>query len=230
MMWGRQDTAQIASNGMALVITAALLAVLFATRADSRRDSPALPPSTEQPGIEVSLQQAAAETPPVPPPPPVPRKVPTHRVMPQPAAAAELPVPADLQAMPVERDPVPEGGALVAASDAPTNPAPTSDYRPDLDAQYAAGLRADIDRRTHPPDSAQYRLHRPSGEVRVGFVVMRNGEPRDVRVLRFSGSSILDEAAIAIVSSGHYPPMTAKVFAGEAEHVFTVTIEFRAAS
>jgi periplasmic protein TonB len=228
MMWGRQDTAQIASNGMALVITAALLAALFATRADSWRDSPALPPSTDQPGIEVSLQQAAAETPPAPPPP-VPRKLPTHRVTPQPAAAAELPVPADLQAMPLARDAVPEGGALVAASGAPANPAPTSDYRPDFDAQYAAGLRADIDRRTHPPDSAQYRLHRPSGEVRVGFVVMRNGEPKAVRVLRSSGSSILDEAATAIVSSGHYPPMTAKVFVGEAEHVFAVTIEFRAA-
>lgn len=229
-MWGRQDTAQIASNGMALVITAALLAVLFATRADSRRDSPALPPSTEQSGIEVSLQQTAAETLPLPSPPPVPRKVTTHRVIPQPAEAAELPVPADLQAMPVERDPVPEGGALIAALGATANPAPTSDHRPDLDAQYAAGLRADIDRRTHPPDSAQYRLHHPSGEVRVGFVVTRNGESKAVRVLRSSRSSILDEAAIGIVSSGQYPPMTAKEFAGEAEHVFAVTIEFRAAN
>lgn len=227
-MWGCQDSAQIASNGMALAITATLLALLFATTADSRLDSAALPPSTDQPGIEVSLQQAAAEAPPAPPP--VPRKAPTHRVMPQPAAAAELPVPAELQAMPVERDPVPDGGALIAASGAPANPAPASDHRPDLDAQYAAGLRADIDRRTRPPDSAQYRLHRPSGEVRVGFVVLRNGEPKAVRVLRSSGSSILDEAAIAIVSSGHYPPMTAQVFAGEAEHVFAVTIEFRAAT
>jgi protein TonB len=99
-----------------------------------------------------------------------------------------------------------------------------------LEAQYASGLRADIDRRTHPPDSAQYRLHRPSGEVRVGFVVKRNGEPKTVRVLRSSGSSILDEAAVAIVSSGRYSPMTAQVFAGEAEHVFAVTIEFRAPS
>jgi TonB family protein len=131
--------------------------------------------------------------------------------------------------VPIERDPVPEGGALVASSDTPVA-APSSDVRADLEAQYAAGLRADIDRRTHPPDSIQYRLHRPSGEVRVGFVVMRNGEPTVVRVLRSSGSSILDAAALAIVASGHYPPMPAKIFAGEPEHAFAVTIEFRAVS
>jgi protein TonB len=229
MMSGRLDPAQMASDGMALAITTALLAVLFATRGDSRRDSPATPPSTSEPGIEVSLQQEPAETPPAPAPP-VPRKLLTHRVMPQQATVAELPVPAEPQAMPVEHDPVPEGGALVAASGAAASAAPASDSHPDLEAQYAAGLRADIDRRTHPPDSVQYRLHRPSGEVRVGFVVLRNGEPKGIRMLRSSGSAILDEAALAIVSSGHYPPMPAKVFAGEVEHIFAVTIEFRAAS
>ena len=61
----------------------------------------------------------------------------------------------------------------------------------------------------------------------MSFVVMRNGEPKVICVKRSSGSPILDEAAIAIVSMGHYPPMTAKVFAGEAGHPFAVTIEFR---
>jgi periplasmic protein TonB len=226
----REDMAQIASNGTALALTTALLAVMFATRSESWRDSSALPVSRSEPGIEVTLQPATAETPPAPqPPPPVPRKAPAHRMTPQQAQVAQVPVPAELQPMPVERDPVPEGGALVAASGAPASTVPTNDYRPDLEAQYAAGLRADIDRRTHPPDSAQYRLHRPSGEVRVAFIVTRNGEPKVVRVLRSSGSPILDDAAVAIVSSGHYPPMPTKVFAGEAEHVFAVTIEFRAA-
>jgi outer membrane biosynthesis protein TonB len=49
-------------------------------------------------------------------------------------------------------------------------------------------------------------------------------------VLRSSGSSILDEAARTTVSSGHYPPMPARAFAGEAEHMFAVTIEFRRAN
>ena len=118
----------------------------------------------------------------------MPKPVP-HRVVPQ-VRVAEIPVPAEPQ--PQASEPVPEGAALVAAA---SLPAPALDTHPDLDAEYAAGLRADIDRRTHAPDSVQYRLHRPSGEVRVGFVVMRNGESKVVRVLRSSGSSILDEAA-----------------------------------
>ncbi len=226
MTANREDMAQIASDGMALALTGALLAAAFATGPDLWRITSALPANTGQSGIEISLQQPAAEIPRAPPPP-VPRKMP-HRVM-TPQPTAEMPVPAEPQPVPVERDPVPEGGALVA-SDTPSFAAPSSDARADLEAQYAAGLRADIDRRTRPPDSIQYRLHRPSGEVRVGFVVMRNGEPTVVRVLRSSGSSILDAAALSIVASGHYPPMPPKIFAGEPEHAFAVTIEFRAVS
>jgi protein TonB len=212
---------------MALALTGALLAAVFAAGPELWRITSALPANTGQSGIEISLEQPAAETARAPPPP-VPRKVPTHRVMPR-QPTAEMPMPPEPRPVQVERDPVPEGGALVA-SETPSVAAPSSDARADLEAQYAAGLRADIDRRTRPPDSIQYRLHRPSGEVRVGFVVMRNGEPTVVRVLRSSGSSILDAAALAIVASGHYPPMPAKIFAGEPEHAFAVTIEFRAVS
>jgi TonB family protein len=219
MTTGREDMVQIASDGLALALTGALLAALFAGRPDSWRSSSALPLNNSPAGIEILLQQAAVETPRAPPPP-VPRKVPPHRVMPQ-LRTADIPIPAELQPEPIDRDPVPEGGTLVA---------PSTDARPEIEAQYAAGLRADIDRRTRPPDSIQYRLHRPSGEVRVGFMVLRSGQPKVVRVLRSSGSSILDETAVAIVASGHYPPMPARIFAGEAEHAFAVTIEFRAAS
>ena len=228
MTAGREDMLQIASDGMALALTGALLAALFAGRPDSWRNSSALAVNNSPAGIEILLQQASVE-PPRAPPPPVPRKVPTHRVMPQPRAA-EIPIPAEPQPVPVERDPVPEGAALIASSGTPAEAAPNADARPELEAQYAAGLRADIDRRTRPPDSIQYRLHRPAGEVRVGFIVMRSGQPKVVRVLRSSGSSILDETAVAIVASGHYPPMPSRIFAGEAEHAFAVTIEFRAAS
>jgi TonB family protein len=114
-----------------------------------------------------------------------------------------------------------------AADAQPAQPMPSS--RPDLDGQYAAQLRADIDRRTRPPDSPQYRLRHPSGEVRVRFVVTRNGTQKAAALLRTSGSSLLDEAALLIVASGHYPPMPAEAFAGESEHTFVVTIEFRPA-
>lgn len=209
---------QISSDTVALALSGVALAVLLHTKVDSWTQVSASSAANQ---IELSVQTEAAATPTPPaPPPPVQKPVP-RRVVPQ-ARVAEIPAPAEPQLQASE--PVPEGAALVASATVPA-PAPP-DTRPDLEAEYAASLRADIDRRTHAPDSVQYRMRRPSGEVRVGFVVMRNGVAKAVRVLRSSGSSILDDAAQNTVSSGHYPSMPAKAFAGEVEHMFAVTIEF----
>jgi len=56
---------------------------------------------------------------------------------------------------------------------------------------------------------------------------LRSGEPRTVSVAHSSGSAILDEEAVKVVASGHYPPMPAKAFVGEAQHTFLVTIEYQ---
>jgi protein TonB len=209
---------QISSDAAALALSGVALALLLHTKVDSWTEVSASPAANQ---IEVSLRTETAATPAPPaPPPPVQKPVP-RRVVPQ-VRVAETPVPVQPQLQASE--PVPEGAALVASAAVQV---PISDTRPDLEAEYAADLRADIDRRTHAPDSVQYRLRRPSGEVRVGFVVMRNGAAKSIRVLRSSGSSILDDAAQTTVSSGHYPPMPAKAFAGETEHMFAVTIEFR---
>jgi protein TonB len=220
MMPPSHDGVQISSDAVALAISGVVLAVLLNTKVNSWTDA-SVSPTANQSSIEVSVQTEAAVAP-LPPVPPPPKPLP-HRVMPQ-VRVAEIPVPAEprLQAS----EPVPEGAALVASA---AMPAPAPDSRPDLEAEYAASLRTDIDRRTHAPDSVQYRLRHPSGEVRVGFVVMRNGEAKAVRVLHSSGSSILDDAAQTTVSLGRYPPMPPKAFAGEAEHMFAVTIEFRGA-
>jgi protein TonB len=221
MMSPSHDGMQISSDAVALALSGAALALLLHTHVDSWTQVSASP-AANQIELSIATQVPATPTPPAPPPPvqkPVPR-----RVVPQ-VRVAEIPVPAEPQ-LPAS-EPVPEGAALVASA---AVPAPLADSRPDLEAEYAATLRADIDRRTHAPDSVQYRLRRPSGEVRVGFVVMRNGAAKAVRVLHSSGSSILDDAAQTTVSSGHYPPMPAKAFSGEAEHLFAVTIEFRRAN
>jgi periplasmic protein TonB len=225
MMLISQDKIQNSSDAAAMVLTVGVLALLFITKAHSWRDASVPTPSANQSSIEVSLQTETAVTPPAPPAPP--QKPLPHRTLPQRSQIAEIPVPAEPQPVSSEPGPVPDGAALVASS---ANTAPTSDARPDLEAEYAASIRADIDRRTRPPDSVQYRLHHPSGEVRVGFVVMRTGQTKAIRLLRSSGSSILDEAAQTIVSAGRYPPIPPKAFAGESEHLFAVTIEFRPAS
>ena len=61
MTSNREDMAQIASDGMALALTGALLAALFAHQTRFVAQLLALPANTGQSGIEISLQQAAAE-------------------------------------------------------------------------------------------------------------------------------------------------------------------------
>jgi len=214
-MAGRRDSAQYASDGVAFVLTVAAAVVLLSTGRHLLDNLLPLAARGER-AMELTVQLAPPETPPAPPPPAPPR-VKTQRTVPRPS-------PAPIDPLPVESEPVPADAAAVAAY--VPMPAPAGDARPDLEAQYAAQLRADIERRKHTPDSAQYRLHYPAGEVRVRFVVLRSGESEVVTVVRSSGSSILDQEALQLVSSGRYPPMPDKAFPREVKHPFVVTIEF----
>jgi TonB family protein len=209
------------SDAAALVLTAAAVGVFIVTV--SARLIEVRAGAVQQHDFQITMQ---TEEPPAPPTPPAPRPPVKQKVLQRPV----LPV----APQPVDPTPI-EPAPMFTAAEVPTVPAPAPASEPaavadpDVDAQYAALLRADIDRRTSPPDSARYRLRHPSGEVKVLFVVTRAGEPRAVRVLNSSGSGILDDAALNIVSSGHYAPMPAKAFVGEAQHTFLVTIEFRPA-
>jgi protein TonB len=222
-MRGNRDTGQHASDVTALVLTGGLAAMLLATSRPAWITQPAQDVRSSS-GIELSVETAPIPTP-AAPPPVVPRRMPMRHT---PSPPAAVPV-SEAAALPLEQQAMPEDASLVA-SDAPATAQQAANVRPDIDAQYAAQLRADIDRRTHPPDTAQYRLHRPSGEVHIRFVVMRNGAQKNSTLVRSSGSPILDEAALMIVTSGHYAPMPAAAFVGEQEHAFIVTIEFRAAN
>jgi TonB family protein len=217
MMLAKKDSGQYASDATALVFTGAA-AIVFLVASPSLLHNTQLAPADRDPGVELSLQSTDIPVPP-PPAPPVPQRVSMHR--------ESRPSPLATEAMPVAAEPAPAGAeTFTPAVPAPAS-APSTYTHPDDDARYSAALRADIDRRTHPPDSLQYRLRHPSGEARVRFVVMRSGEPHDVELTHSSGSSLLDDAALNIVRSGRYAPMPAKAFVGESQHTFVVTIEFR---
>ncbi len=217
MIASRQDVGQRISDGTALVLTAAFLALALTLSSPTWFTRPAAMPSNQ--AIELSFESA----PPTPPAPPkaLPPAVPTHHTATRVVVTQSAVLPS------AEEQGAPEDAALLPAV-APAQ-TPTSNSHPDIEAQYAAQLRADIDRRTRPPDSPKYRLHHPTGEVHVRFLLTRGGLPLGCSVARSSGSSILDEAAVSIVAAGHYPPMPEAVFAGEAQHLFVVTIEFRPA-
>jgi len=213
-MAGQRDSVQLTSDGTALALTAiAVLAFVIAghrllPERVSRLTTPDRP-------FELSFRSAQPEMPPVP----VPRRIEKRQRVSRPAPAPPEPLPVTEQVAPTDAE-------LVAAP-AAAPPATETASRPDLESLYTAQLLADIKRRNHPPDSAQYRLQHPHGEVQVRFVLSRSGEPRTVSVAHSSGSAILDAEAVKVVASGHYPPMPEKAFVGEAQHTFLVTIEYQ---
>jgi TonB family protein len=130
----------------------------------------------------------------------------------QPVSTPETPAPAESAA--------PAVPAAPPAASAATGPV-------DPNLAYRLALNANVRSRTCPPDTADYRLLRPTGRAIVGFTVDRAGAVSDVRIQASSGSTILDKQAYAIVSSGRYPAMPSNVYAGEASHMFDVEVEFR---
>jgi periplasmic protein TonB len=105
-------------------------------------------------------------------------------------------------------------------------PSPQSAPAGDIESQYAATLRTNIDARTALPSSAEYRLLKPHGEVRVHFTLDRSGMMVASELARSSGSALLDHHALEIVRTGHYPPFPGEAFQGESRHTFLITLEF----
>jgi TonB family protein len=215
MMSDRRDPVQLSSDATALLLTVVAAAIYLIA---GSRLLPKLHTTPADRAFELSLQSEQPEIPPAPPPP-VPHRTEKHHPV-------QPPVPMPTDPAPVEQQTAPADAAAIAAAEASPALAETAASRPDLEALYAAELRADIDRRKHPPDSAQYRLHHPYGEVRVRFVVLRSGQPQAASIARSSGSAVLDQEALQLVSAGHYPPMPVKAFVGESQHAFLVTVEF----
>src|SRR5215471_2127486 len=219
MMSGQRDSVQLTSDGTALVLTATamLVFIMVSHRLLPERISRLTAPDRP---FQLSLQATQPEASPTPPPP-VPRHVEKRQ-----RVLRAAPVPPER--VPFEEQPAPADAALVSAPVAPP-PAAETTSKPDLESLYTAQLLANIKRRNHPPDSAQYRLQHPHGEVQVRFVLLRSGEPQTVSVARSSGSTMLDAEAVKVVASGHYPPMPEKAFVGEKQHTFIVTIEYQPA-
>jgi protein TonB len=171
--------------------------------------------------IQIALE--AEPSPPSPPapdpePPKVPRPV-LHREIRQPDAA---PLMAAVVSSAAEFESVHDS----SPSEAVQAPPARSVASGNLDSQYAATLRTNIDSRTSLPTSAEYRLLKPHGEVRVNFTLDRSGMMVASELARSSGSTPLDRHALEIVRTGHYPPFPNDAFQGESSHSFFITLEF----
>ena len=161
-MRGNRDPAQYASDATALTVSG-VAAAIFLLAAHNLLQIVAPAGVARDRAMELTVYTAPPETPPAPP---LPRPPAPQRPKPNLAPLVRTPAPAD--PVPVIDEPAPLDAALLAAAMPPPPPI-SGESHPDLDAQYAAQLRADIDRRTRPPDSVEYRLRHPAGEVRVRF-------------------------------------------------------------
>lgn len=184
--------------------------------------SPPAEAAVKSPAMRISLLHE--EAPPTPPPAaPEPRPRP-HTLVRRRVAAPPV-IPAAVENA-VIADPQPQAAAMTVSEPDPPAPADAVSAA-NIEAQYAAALRTNIDSRTTVPNSLEYRLFKPRGAARVSFTLERDGTAGKAAVIHGSGSNILDRQALNIVQSGRYPPFPERAFPGEARHVFVVTIEFQ---
>jgi protein TonB len=200
------------TQGVALLSTVVILWLLFAVH------SAEVPQPARDPGVQLSvLEQPPAPAPKVEPEKPKPRIVPVRR----PHAPAATP---DVTPAPSVAPPADSPDEPIVAAVEPFEPAPPPSHT-SIEAAYQLALRQNIDARKELPDTAQNRLLRPHGEAVVRFTLDRGGNVSGVALVRTSGSRIVDEHALHVVSSGHYPPFPEGAYPSELHHFFMVTIE-----
>lgn len=224
-----RDAAEARSQLAALTITAALATALLL--------KPPHPAPSQQgvTALAVELAPPAPPTPPAPPMPPQPKPLPqpvpprAHAASPQRRAAAPRPPsPAPAVEVAAVPSPAPDPAAAPAAASPPAAaPAPPD---PSAENRYLGMLHAYVQSITYPPQSAEYRLLKPSGIVLMAFTLTRAGALAGLRLLRSSGSSILDQQALRIIGSGRYPPFPDDVYRGQDAHEFSTPIRFEPAA
>ncbi len=226
----RRDPARAISDAAAALLTAALIALLI-LRPPSR---PAVQPEAPEP-TQVTL--SVVEEPPPPPPQPAPPPEPEPPPPPPQVAPSPLPPPPPPRPRHIVRPPRPHPPRVVQQeappppvdrppTEAPARRAQQAPENHSAEAAYIGRLHSLVSRNTVPPGGAAYRLSHPSGEADIGFLLSRTGAVSGVHVIRSSGSAMLDQQAVAIVSGGHYPPIPDDVYPNAATHAFSVPVAF----
>lgn len=174
------------------------------------------------------------------PPPPVhqplkpevkPKTVPT---VPQPQAVTPTEVrkdatppeaPRTVVTPPATPSPAPAPSAIPAPVVNET-PKPQPPATANFESNYIAAVRATLNANKRYPTGREASLQRPAGKVKVWFVLMRNGALQEAGIEESSNSIILDNAALATVRRTSYSPWPEGSWASEAQHKFTVTLDF----
>jgi protein TonB len=95
-----------------------------------------------------------------------------------------------------------------------------------LENNYIVSVRATLNANKRYPTGREASLQRPSGKVKLWFVLARNGALQDAGIDESSNSIILDNAALSTLRRTAYAPWPEGSWASQSQHKFTVTLDF----
>ena len=184
------------------------------------------------------MMQPPAPPPPVQPPKPVltPSKPTPALPSPPPVLSAPLPV------APATTTPTPATPSEPAKSEItrPVQAAPAVTPQPvaepakpppppssaAIENAYVVSVRTLLNANKRYPTGREASLQRPSGKAMVWFVLNRNGNLQEAGIEDTSNSILLDNAALSTVRRTNYTPWPEGSWPGQAQHRFTVTLDF----
>jgi protein TonB len=91
---------------------------------------------------------------------------------------------------------------------------------------YVVSVRTLLNANKRYPTGREASLQRPSGKAMVWFVLNRNGTLQEAGIEDTSNSILLDNAALSTVRRTNYTPWPEGSWPGQAQHRFTVTLDF----
>ena len=209
-----------------------LLLVFFVFSMAKAIKGPAEMLAQEAMELTTTLIEPLLQPPPKTPPPQVKQPEPKPKMLAMPnapttpapiepvreiTAAAESPRP-----LPA---PTPSAPVLAPAQESPKI-APQPPVSVSLENNYIVSVRATLNANKRYPTGREASLQRPSGKVKLWFVLARSGALQDAGIEESSNSIILDNAALSTLRRTTYAPWPEGSWASQSQHKFTVTLDF----
>jgi protein TonB len=184
--------------------------------------------------LTTTLIEPLLQPPPKTPPPQVKQPEPKPKMLAMPnAAITPAPIEPAREVTAAAESPRPTPTPTPAPSfptATPVQEAPKMAVQPpisvSLENNYIVSVRATLNANKRYPTGREASLQRPSGKVKLWFVLARNGALQDAGIDESSNSIILDNAALSTLRRTTYAPWPEGSWASQSQHKFTVTLDF----